>query len=108
MYEVVWEPIIWIISFIIIAIIAYIMRAIGRVDYKRGKQEKPFLSGMELEKEKLHIRASNVYWGFLESLKGYYKLMKKIHTGIINDYVSWFMLITAIIFVSVILAEVIK
>ncbi|MEM1513287.1 MAG: hydrogenase [Candidatus Thermoplasmatota archaeon] len=108
MYEVVWQPIIWIISFIIIGIVAYIIRAIGRVDYKKGEQEKPFLSGMDLPKEELHIRASNIYWGFLDALKGYYNSMKKIHTGIINDYVSWFVLITAIIFISLFLFEVIK
>ncbi|MBC7080916.1 MAG: hydrogenase [Thermoplasmatales archaeon] len=108
MYEIVWEPIIWIISFVIITITVYIIRAIGRVDYRGGEEEKPFLSGMEAPKEKMHISASNVYWGFIDALKGYYNSMKKIHSGVINDYVSWFMLITAIIFISLFLYGVIK
>jgi len=108
MYEVVWEPITWIISFIVIAIVAYIIRAIGKLEHKKGEQQKPFLSGMDAPKEEMHIRASNIYWGFFDALKGYYSSMKKIHTGIINDYVSWFVLITVIIFISLFLFEVIK
>ncbi|MBC7128559.1 MAG: hydrogenase [Thermoplasmatales archaeon] len=108
MYEIAWQPIIWIISFVVIAIVAYIIRASGKADYKGGEQEKPFLSGNEAPKEEMHIGGSNIYWGFLHSLEGYYNSMKKMHSGIINDYVSWFVLITAIIFISLFLMEVIK
>jgi len=33
--------------------------------------------------------------------------MMKIHTGIINDYVAWFVGITVILFIAIFLVEVI-
>jgi len=96
-----WDPIVWVVSFIVIVIIAYTIRAIGRKEYKKGEQIKPFLSGVEEpSKEKVHVRASNIYWGFIEALKGYYDYMKKMHSGIVNDYVAWFVGVAAIIFVA--------
>jgi len=95
-----WDPIIWIIAFIVIGVIAYIVRAVGKKEYKGGEQIKPYLSGMEEpSKEKVHVRASNIYWGFFDALKGYYHTMKKMHSGNINDYVAWFVGIAAILFV---------
>ncbi len=103
-----WDPIIWIIAFIVIFILAYMIRAIGKKEYRKGEQIKPFLSGMEEpSKEAVHIRASNLYWGFVEALKSYYETMKKMHTGIINDYVAWFVGITAIIFIAVFIVGII-
>ena len=103
-----WDPVLWIIGFIVIAIVAYIIRGFGRKDYKGGEQLKPYLSGVEEPgKEEVHVRAGNIYWGFMEALKGYYDAMMKIHTGIINDYVAWFVGISALLFVAIFLVEVI-
>jgi len=96
-----WDPLVWILAFVVIAVIAYIIRAVGKKEYKKGEQIKPFLSGTEEpSKEKVHVRASNIYWGFIEALKGYYDYMKKMHSGIVNDYVAWFVGVAAIIFVA--------
>ena len=97
-----WNPIVWIIAFLILCIVIYILRSFGESSYKKGEQAKPFLSGNpEPGKGDVHIRASNIYWGFTESLKEYYKTMTNIHTGDINDYVYWFIGIIAIILIVV-------
>ncbi len=103
-----WEPIIWVIAFIVIAIMAYIVRSFGKKEYKKGEKLKPFLSGMEEpSKEEVHVRAGNIYWGFIEALKGYYDTMKRMHTGIINDYIAWFVGISAIIFIAIFIIEMV-
>ena len=103
-----WDPIVWIVAFIVIAIIAYIIRAFGKREHKGGEQTKPFLSGVEEpSKEEVHVRASNLYWGFIEALKGYYDYMKRMHSGVINDYVAWFVGVAAIMFVVMFAAVII-
>ncbi|MDI6917203.1 MAG: hypothetical protein QMC80_05345 [Thermoplasmatales archaeon] len=98
-----WSPIIWIITIIVIGIILYIIWHLGEPAYKKGtEQTKPFLAGMpEPSKEAVTVRADNVYWGFKEALKHYYGPMIKTHSGIINDYISWFVVVLAIVFVII-------
>ncbi|MDD5778961.1 MAG: hydrogenase [Candidatus Thermoplasmatota archaeon] len=103
-----WSPILWIIAFLVAFLIAYIIWGLGERKHGAGEQGKPFLSGTrEPAKEAVHIRAGNIYWGFTETLHGYYDAMKKIHTGIVNDYVLWFLGMAALFFVILILPEVI-
>jgi len=96
-----WNPIIWIGVIFIALLIAYVIRGFGRRDYKRDtEQTKPFLSGnIEPDKELVHLRAKNLYWGFKETLKGYYEILRKIHNGMISDYVLWFVIIMCILFI---------
>lgn len=104
-----WSPIVWLIAFIVAFLIAYILWGLGEKKHKKGEQAKPFISGVEEpSKGEVHVRGGNVYWGFTEALKGYYNLMKKMHTGVLNDYVLWFIGIAAILFIVVILPEVIR
>ena len=42
------------------------------------------------------MKADNIYWGFFESLKDLYGAMMKPHTGIVNDYLLWFVAVSAI------------
>ncbi|HDO19173.1 MAG TPA: hydrogenase [Thermoplasmatales archaeon] len=94
-----WNPIVWLIALLIALLITYAIRSLGRKDYKRGKEQiKPFLSGnAEEDVEKLHTKGDNLYWGFRQSLAGYYKLMQKIHSGDLRDYVVWFVVILVIL-----------
>jgi len=94
-----WNPIIWLIAFIVVMAIAYLFRSRGQKKYKKDTaQTRIFLCGEEVpEAEQQHIRAHNVYWGFFETLKGYYDKVMKPHTGIVNDYMIWFIAIIAII-----------
>lgn len=96
-----WNPLVWGIVIVIVFLIIYIIRGIGKKDYKKDtEQTKVFLSGNpEYEKEKMHIKASNVYWGFLEFFKGVYKFLDKMHTENVSDYVLWFVIIMGIFFI---------
>jgi len=93
-----WNPIIWVIAFIVVMAIAFFFRSRGQKAYKKDTdQVKIFMCGEEVpEAEKRHVRADNVYWGFFEALKGYYSGVIKPHTGILNDYITSFIAIMAI------------
>ena len=98
-----WNPIIWIVVIIIAFLIALILRGFGKAEYKeKTGQTQSFLSGNpEYEKEQMHIKSSNIYWGFTESLKVVLNALEKIHTGNISDYVLSFVIIIAILFIVV-------
>ena len=100
-----WNPIAWLIAFIIALIILYLLWLRGEKGYKIGtEQTKPYLSGnVEPEKGAVHIRASNLYWGFSEALKGYYGRVVPAHSGSIVDYVVWYLLVTAALLIIVVL-----
>lgn len=98
-----WNPLVWITAVVIAFLVAYIIRGKGRTDYKKGtEQTKPFLSGNpEGDKEKMHIKGSNMYWGFTESMKWIYNILEKMHNGNISDYVLWFVIILGIFFIII-------
>jgi C4-dicarboxylate transporter len=96
-----WNPLVWSVVIVIAFLIIYIIRGFGKKGYKEEtEQTKVFLSGNpEYEKEKMHVKASNVYWGFMESLKWVYKVLEKMHTGNVSDYVLWFVVIIGVLFI---------
>jgi len=98
-----WSPIIWTAAIVIAFLIIYILRGFGKKDYKeKTGQTQSFLSGNpEYEKEQMHIKGSNMYWGFTEALKGVYQILRKMHTGNVSDYVLWFVAVMAVLFIIV-------
>jgi hypothetical protein len=98
-----WNPVAWIIAFVLALVIAYILWMLGESSYRRDTQQvKPFLSGNpEPEKSAVHVRAGNLYWGFTEAMKGYYSRVVPLHTGILNDYLIWFLASMAAVLVIV-------
>lgn len=99
-----WNPIILLIIIILSFLFIYVIRGFGKKEYKKKtNQTKVFLSGnIEPEKEKVQFKASNMYWGFLESLKWLYSGLKKMHSGNTSDYVLWFVIIIGFLFVIVV------
>ena len=101
-----WSPLILLLTFLVLLIMAYVFRDRGEKSYKKGTgQTKVFLAGEEEpEANQLHVKAHNMYWGFFEAMKRYYGPTIKAHTGIVNDYVLWFIgliaLVAVIVFVS--------
>jgi len=87
----------------VMSLIVIYIRNKGEDSYKKNtEQDKPFISGNpEESKESSHLGASHIYWGFKEALKGYYNPLAKIHTGNINDYSSWIIVITVVILIIV-------
>ncbi len=98
-----WNPVLWLLAIGIAGIIAYLIWRSGEPKYKKGtRQDKPFLSGnVEPEKGQVHVRAGHLYWGFTEALQGYYRHLVPVHTGILNDYILWFLGVMAFIMILV-------
>jgi hypothetical protein len=98
-----WNPLIWGIAIVVTFLILYIIRGLGKKEYKeKTGQTQAFLSGNpEYEKEEMHIKGSNVYWGFTETLRWAYKVLEKMHNGNVSDYVFWFVVVLAVVFILV-------
>ncbi len=98
-----WNAISWVIMVIVVGIAVIWLRNHGEDKYKKDtNQTKPFLSGNpEVSKEDSHVGASHIYWGFTEALKHYYRPLVHLHTGNINDYSGWIILVMALIFMIV-------
>jgi hypothetical protein len=94
----VWAPLIWILALIVIGVMVLIWRSRGQKGYKKETaQTDIFLSGARVPSaEERHVKADNIYWGFFESLKDLYDAMMKPHTGIVNDYLLWFVAVAVI------------
>ena len=93
----------WLVSFILIIMLVYIIRAIGNKKYAKGTaQTKPFLSG-NVEEPEGNVRAGDIYWGFIDAFKALYKPLVKGHTGIVNDYVGVFVVVLAVLLLLIIL-----
>ncbi|NYT07474.1 MAG: hydrogenase [Methanomicrobiales archaeon] len=99
-----WNPLAWLIAVIAATVIVYLILQRGEPGYKKGTaQTTPFISGNpEPGKEMVHVRASNLYWGYLDALKGYYDLVVPAHTGVVNDYVLWYLGVTAALMIVVV------
>ncbi len=97
-----WNPLVWIIAGMIVYIAMKFLQDHGQPDTgKDGDMILPFTSGNYLSEEDARIRASNVYWGFIEAMKGYYNTLSKMHTGIMSDYVYWYIGVLAIIIIVI-------
>ena len=100
-----WNPLLWLVAFAVACGAAWLIRSFGRKDFREGVQAEPFISGnKEPEDGGGHIPASNLYWGFLESLKGYYGRIVPLHTGILTDYVAWLLGVMALMLVIALIA----
>ena len=95
-----WNPLLWLLAFAVALAVAWAIRTRGRKDFREGDGRKPFISGNEEPaRGGSHIPASNMYWGFLESLKGYYARLVPAHTGVPTDYVAWLLGILALMLI---------
>ena len=103
----VWSPIVWLVVLVVLGVIVLYVRSRGQKRYKKGTaQTDVFISGIQVPPaEQRHVPAHNIYWGFFEALKGFYNTMMRPHTGIINDYILWMvvvMVLTVVVLVMVI------
>jgi len=66
-----WSPVVWVIAFVVVMLVAYFFRSQGQKTYKKDTaQTQIFLCGEEVpEPERRRVKASNVYWDFLKPLK---------------------------------------
>ena len=95
-----WNPLLWLLAFVVALGIAWLIRTRGRKDFRPGDGLKPFISGNDEPADGGgHIPASNLYWGFTEAMKAYYQRLVPLHTGVPTDYVAWLLGVMAIMFV---------
>lgn len=85
-----WSPLLFFLLFVVVAVVVLIVVSYTfRGDYNSGSdQVKPFNSG-NLDRIDYNVQSSNLYWGFRQTLGGYYKIISTIHTGDLNDYLRW-------------------
>ena len=102
-----WNALFWVIAFAIALIIGWIIWSRGEKTYDTGKESTaPFLSGnADPDKEEVHIRAGNLYWGYTDALSGYYRFIRPFHTGNLSDYFLAYLLVTAIVLVLVVILK---
>jgi len=100
-----WNPVFYVLAFAVTLIIGWLIWSRGRSDYNTGKESTaPFLSGNEEPgKEAVHIRASNLYWGYTDALSGYYNLVRPLHTGNAADYLLAYLAVTALLIIVVVI-----
>jgi hypothetical protein len=97
-----WNPLVFLVAFFVIFLIIYILRGLGNESYKKhSSQTQSFLSGNEeYDKQQMHVKSSNLYWGWTEAMQWFIQALKKIHTGNISDYVLWFVIVIGILFIT--------
>ena len=98
-----WNPLIWVLILFIAFLLFYGIRGFGTSLYKKGtEQTKAFLSGnKEPAPEDMQIKASNLYWGFTTSMKSLYTGLRNMHTGNTSDYLLWFVIVLAVLFLVI-------
>lgn len=97
-----WNAIAYVVGLAIILLFVYFLYRLGERRHKKGAQAQIFLSGYsEPEKEALHIRAKNIYWGFMEAYEKVYRIFRALHTGNVNDYVIAFVGMMALLMIVI-------
>ncbi len=92
-----WSPRPWVLVFVAAVGVAMWIRSVGRGDNRTGGEAgKPFISGNDLaDPEDARVASSHMYWGYLEAMRGYYRRLMEFHSGILTDYVMWFLVVLA-------------
>ena len=100
-----WSPIVLVASAFVAVVIALYIREKGNKNFKKtNAQALPFFSGNVAPEKNIGI--GNLYWGFEEAMKEYYALVEKIHNGMVNDFVFWFVLLVIILLTSFVLGGI--
>jgi ABC-type uncharacterized transport system fused permease/ATPase subunit len=95
---VIWNPLLLLLILVIISLIIYLFGKLFFNDEynKDSGQVKPFNSG-NVEEMRYTVKAENLYWGFRDALKSYYKTLNRMHTGDLTDYIKWWVITTAVV-----------
>lgn len=99
-----WRPEAWFLLFIIILIgfiigtgisLTFIKKNNVCINNNLGDKYGVFTGG---EKEEFApIAGGDLFWGLRHNLKGYFGFLEGVHSGIVNDYVTWVIICTAVL-----------
>jgi len=103
-----WDALYFVFVFIIGLIIAYLLdqwaKRSGMGTRETGPGAKIFISGEDPDRvipgfEHLegHYTGRNVMWGLTYALKRFFTVLKADHTGLLTDYASYLVIVTAFI-----------
>ncbi len=99
-----WSPLVWLALAVAVTALTWWFRSKGRQDYKKGtEQATPFLSGEPMP-EGVHVGGQHLYWGFVEALRPFVERIRAFHTGVVVDYVTWLVVMLAVVFLVVMLS----
>jgi hypothetical protein len=92
-----FAPIIFIAFAILVGIAVLVLRSFGKKGFVYSKEKASCFFSGNIADEESRVKASDYFWGFFEAMKPYYRLIIKMHTGIINDYVFWFVVVASLL-----------
>ncbi|MEN3010116.1 MAG: hydrogenase [Candidatus Bipolaricaulaceae bacterium] len=97
-----WSPLIWAAAALGTFLLAGLLWWRGRREYKRGtEQELPFVSGERVENPR--VGALHLYWGLTEALRPFLERLRGWHSGVINDYAGWFVVVLGVVLLLLLL-----
>ncbi|MBQ6735338.1 MAG: hypothetical protein IJR00_10585 [Lachnospiraceae bacterium] len=89
-----WDPLLWLVLFVVVFVAAAVVIMAGKGSRGRVLEEgavadpkyATFFSGeQELYSQ---VGGSDLFWGFKKNWKAYYRVMDKLHSGIVTDYTN--------------------
>ncbi len=95
-----WSPLVLVLVILIMTMISYLIYRMGNPTYNRTELKgQPFISGNAPPKDAsgVHVGGDNLFWGFTNALRVYFDPLVKGHTGIVNDYIYWFIVTMAVV-----------
>jgi hypothetical protein len=93
-----WDPLVFVFLAALLMVFVYLFSLMFNKSYSKGVQEEPFVSGHAMSPS-MHVNGTGLYWGFTHALKGYYHQMWNMHSDDVTDYVYWFTVVLAVVFI---------
>ena len=98
-----WDPMLWLVLFVVVMAAVLLVILLGR-----GKKRIRSMAGEEVadkyapffggeKSTPSHAGGSDLFWGFKHDFKGYFRVMEKLHSGKLSDYVLWLVVATALV-----------
>ncbi|MFA9397803.1 MAG: proton-conducting transporter membrane subunit [Clostridiaceae bacterium] len=96
-----WDPISWLVLFVILLIGLIIFFAFG---YKPKKSAPVDLLDTKYEsftggekQDYSHLGGNDMFWGMKQDFGKYFNFLKTAHSGVVNDYVLWVVVCVAFV-----------
>lgn len=95
-----WSPVSWLLIMMIVLLAVTIVAIAGKYDSVSEKKTEAveakyalFFSG----EESVHsqVGGGDLFWGFKHNWRHYFGFMRKMHSGVVNDYALWAMVALA-------------